>query len=158
MRPWLPLALAVAWLSQPAAAFDLTGTWVGKQTCKSADGTRFSFKIPSTLLISQNGSEIAMHVVTEGGTDVYNGVGIDLADKPEGGDAYFVHCSTSDVPGTGADAFDEAGRATVKAKETGSGSFKATSTYFNTVPETGTCKWSYLRTDVVDPDVDACPD
>ena len=117
MRPWLPIALAAACLAQPAAAFDLTGTWEGKQTCKGLSaGEKTSFSFPSMLRITQTGTELALKVVSDSGTDVYNGIGIDGALKPEAGEAYFVHCGTGDVPAVGEDAFDESGRAVVKTK------------------------------------------
>ena len=157
MRPWLPIALAAA-LAQPAAAFDLTGTWTGKQTCKgSSAGEKFSFSIPSTLLVTQTGAALNIHVVSDTGTDIYQGIGIDSTAKPVNGDAYFVHCGTTDVPETG-DDFDESGRATVKTNESGTGSFKGTSAFFNSEPEVASCKWSYKRTDAADPAVTGCPD
>jgi hypothetical protein len=158
MRPWLPLALAAALVAQPAAAFDLTGTWEGKQTCSgSSAGEKFSFSIPSTLLITQTGTALNIHVVSESGTDVYQGFGVDSVANPLNGDAYFVHCGTSDVPETG-DDFDESGRATVKTKEeTVGGAFKGTSAFFNAAPEVASCRWSYKRTDAADPDVAGCP-
>lgn len=159
MRPWLPIAVAAACLAQPAAAFDLTGTWEGKQTCSgSSAGEKFSFSIPSTLLISQTDTTFNIHVVSDSGTDVYRGVGIDSVAKPVNGDAYFVHCGTTDEPETG-DDFDESGRATVKTKEeTGVGAFKGTSAFFNAEPEVASCRWSYKRIEATDPAVGGCPD
>jgi hypothetical protein len=158
MRPLLPIALAAACLAQPAAAFDLTGTWEGKQTCKGLSaGEKFSFSIPSTLLITQTDTTFNIHVVSDSGTDVYQGVGVDGTVNPVNGEAYFVHCGTTDVPETG-DDFDESGRAVVKTNETGSGSFKGTSAFFNSAPEVASCKWSYKRVETTDPVVAACPD
>jgi hypothetical protein len=157
MRPWLPLALAAACLAHPAAAFDLTGTWEGKQTCKGSDGAKFSFVFPTTLRITQTGTVLAMEVVSDAGSDFYNGTGIDGTAKPENGEAYFVHCGTTFVPATGKEAFDETGRGIVKTKETGSGSFKGTSNFYNGEPEVANCKWSYKRTLTADPAVLSCP-
>jgi hypothetical protein len=157
MRPWLGLAFAAACLAQPAAAFDLTGTWEGKQTCRGLSaGEKTSFSIPSQLRISQNGAELAIEVVSDSGTDVYNGAGVDNTLKPTAGEAYFVHCGMSDVPATG-DAFDESGRAVLRTnEETGGGTFTGTSSFYNDFPEVFTCKWSYRRTDVTDPQVNGC--
>jgi hypothetical protein len=157
MRPWLPLALAAV-LAQSAGAFDLTGTWEGKQTCKGLSaGEKFSFSIPSTLLITQAGPTFYIHVVSDSGTDVYQGYGVDGSANPVNGEAYFVHCGTTDVPENG-DDFDESGRSVVKTKETGSGSFKGTSAFFNAEPEVASCKWSYKRIETTDPMVAGCPD
>jgi hypothetical protein len=157
MRLWLALAVAAV-LAPPAAAFDLTGTWTGKQTCKgSSVGQKIKFSFPSELLITQTGTDIVIHVVSDSGTDVYQSVAIDDLLKPENGAAYFVHCGTTDIPETG-DEFDENGRATVKTKATGTGSFKGTSTFFNNEPEVASCKWSYKRTNPTDPAVTGCPD
>lgn len=156
-RSLLALAAALAFAA-PAAAFDATGTWLGKQTCRGFDGQAFSFKIAeSTLEIAQTGSDLQLQVVTTQGTDVYRGVAIDTAGKPEQGSFYYVHCGTSDVPGSGADSFDETGIASVKTKDSGSGKLKALSTYFNTEPEFAHCKWSYKRTSTTAPVVPACP-
>lgn len=159
MRSWLAFAVAAA-LAQPAAAFDLTGTWTGKQSCKgSAVGEKISFSFPSELLITQNGTDLNIHVVSDSGTDIYQSVGIDDLVKPENGAVYFVHCGTTDIPETG-DEFDENGRASVKTKEaSGTGSFKGTSTFFNIEPVVASCKWSYKRTSTTDPAVKGgCPD
>jgi hypothetical protein len=158
MRPWLPLAFAAACLAQPAAAFDLTGTWEGKQVCRGLSaGEKTSFSIPSQLRITQTGTELALEVVSDAGTDVYNGIGIDNALKPTVGEAYFVHCGMSDVPAVG-DAFDESGRALLRTnEETGGGSFTGSSSFYNDLPEVFTCKWIYKRTDPADPGVSGCP-
>ena len=156
MRPWLPLALAAACLAQPAGAFDLTGTWEGKQTCKGSDGAKFSFVFPTTLRITQTDTTFAMEVVSDSGSDFYNGIGIDSTAKPQNGEAYFVHCGTTSVPATGKEAFDETGRGIVKTKETGTGSFKGTSIFYNGEPEVASCKWSYKLTDPADPQAVGC--
>ena len=96
-------------------------------------------------------------MVSDAGTDVYNGIGIDGALNPLAGEAYFVHCGTSDVPAVGQDAFDESGRAVVKTKaEIVGGSFVGTSSFYNDFPEVFSCKWSYKRTDAADPGVAGC--
>jgi hypothetical protein len=158
MRLWLALVAAAA-LAQPAAAFDLTGTWTGKQTCKgSSVGEKIKFSFASELLITQTGGDLVIHVVSDSGTDVYQGAAIDDLVKPQNGAVYFVHCGTTDIPETG-DQFDENGRASVKTKEAaGTGSLKGTSTFFNNEPEVASCKWSYKRTNATDPVVTGCPD
>lgn len=151
-------ALFALVLSGPAAAFDATGTWIGKQTCHGFDGAGFSFKLTeSTLEIMQTGSDLALQVVSTAATDVYRGVSIDAAGSALQGQLYFVHCGTSDVPGSGVDQFDETGILAVKTKDNGSGKLKGISTYFNTAPEFANCRWSYKRTSTSAPVVPACP-
>jgi hypothetical protein len=158
LRSWLAFTVAAV-LAQPAAAFDLTGTWTGKQTCKgSSAGQKINFSFQSELLITQTGTDLNIHVVSDSGTDIYQSVAIDDLAKPENGAVYFVHCGTTDIPETG-DDFDESGRATVKTKEArGTGSLKGTSSFFNNEPEVASCKWSYKRTTTTDPAVTGCPD
>ena len=152
----LPLAALLA-LAAPSAAFDLTGTWAGKQTCRGFDGAGFSFKIAeSTLEIAQSGNDIALQVLTSGTPDVYRGVGIDDVRNAERGQLYFVHCGTSDVPGNGVDNFDETGIASVKTRSNGSGSLRGFSTFFNTAPEFANCKWRYKRISTAAPKVGTC--
>jgi hypothetical protein len=148
MRLVFALAAALC-LAAPAAAFDLTGTWVGKQTCGAFDGTTTKFKIPdSQLQITQVGSDIVMSV---DGMEFYNAVGIDDTANPDRGHTYFAHCGTSSVPGSGGKDFDETGSATVKVKSNGDGTLKASSTFFNNTPEVAVCRWSYRRTSTTDP-------
>jgi len=150
MRPSFALVAALA-LAAPAAAFDLTGTWEGKQTCGDFNGTAAKFTVPSsTIQITQVGTAIVMLV---DGADYYNGVGIDATAKPETGRTYFVHCGTSDVPGNGVDGFDETGSASVKTKDNGSGSLKGGSTFYNNNVDVGVCKWTYKRTSTTNPNL-----
>jgi hypothetical protein len=155
MRAAVLVVLALA-LPLPSLAIDLTGTWEGKYTCKGFEGEKFSFTVVGTLEITQTGADLALRVA---GVDEYNGVAIDDARKPEtAGTAYFVHCGTSDVPGTGLGGFDETGFAKLKANASGGGSFKATTNaFFSEAPiGAGNCKFSFKRTSTDDPGVLAC--
>ena len=50
-------------LGAPAAAFDLSGTWTGKVTCKGTfDGTPQATTSTSTLLIEDGGSTLDLAV------------------------------------------------------------------------------------------------
>ena len=156
MRSALLFVLALAF-PLSAHAFDLTGTWEGKYTCKGFDGEKYSFTVPGTLEITQTGTVLALALPFDGGADAYNGVGIDDTAKPLQGAAYFVHCGVTDVPGMGEGGLDETGFAKIKTKENGTGSFKATTTYYLGAPrEVATCKWSYKRIDTADPVVPSC--
>src|SRR5512134_200222 len=69
----LPLAALLA-AAVPCEALDLTGTWVGKQTCRGFDGANFAFKLSeSTVEIVQTGNDIALQVLTDAEPDVYRG-------------------------------------------------------------------------------------
>jgi hypothetical protein len=63
MRSLLLLSLYLSLAPAAARAFDLTGTWSGRYTCKGTDGSKFGYSVPGTLPFS-------------GGNDVYNGVAI----------------------------------------------------------------------------------
>ena len=159
MRSALVLAFALAF-PLAADAFNLTGSWQGKYTCRAFDGTKFSFNVPGTLEITQNGTDIDLQLPFTGGADVYRGISIDATGKPEQGAVYFAHCGISDVPGTGDNNFDETGFALVKTKENGDGTFKAATTFFLATPplEAASCKWSYKRVSTTNPNVVGCPD
>jgi hypothetical protein len=152
----LPLAALLA-TAVPCEALDLTGTWVGKQTCRGFDGQNFSFKLSeSTVEILQTGSDVALQVLTDAEPDVYRGVAIDDSGNSAQGGVYFVHCGTSDVPGNGVDNFDETGILSARTKSNGSGKLKGASNYFNTAPEFAGCKWSYKRISTMPPVVGSC--
>jgi len=157
LRTWLlPIAALLA-AAVPCDGLDLTGTWVGKQTCRGFDGANFSFKLSeSTVEIMQTGSDIALQVLTDAAPDVYRGVAIDSVGNSDQGGLYIVHCGTSDVPGSGVDNFDETGILSAKTKSNGSGKLKGASNYFNTAPEFAGCKWSYKRISTATPVVGAC--
>jgi hypothetical protein len=154
MRAAVLVVLALV-LPLPSQAIDLTGTWEGKYVCKGFEGDPFSFTVLDNLEITQTTTELALRV----GPDVYNGVAIDDAVKPEtAGAAYFVHCGTSEDPGTGLGGFDETGFAKLKTNASGGGSFKATTNaFFSETPlGAGNCKFTYKRTSATDPAVPAC--
>jgi hypothetical protein len=158
------LSAAALAASGAARAFDLTGTWEGRQSCTGFDGERFRFRIPSergdisTLQISQAGTALALRVPdAQGGGDVYSGFGIDALDKPEGGQIYIVRCGTDDDLSTLQGGFDETGSGAVKTKPDGSATLKLLSTFFNAGPEIAFCRWSYKRLDTANPNVPGCP-
>lgn len=145
----LVLGAAVA----PAHAFDLTGHWIGKWSCKDFDGVKFNEGAnPSLMAITEAGGTMNVSIDNVG----YNGTAIADAKKPdEKGEAVLISCATSNVLTTD---FAEIVRATVKTKI---GSFKATfkavSVFADNTPEVGTCKFSFKRVDTLDPGVLACP-
>jgi hypothetical protein len=150
------LALALALMTPAAAhAFDLTGTWIGKWSCKGFDGAKFtSDNKASTLRISQIGNLI--HADIDNGDFHYNGATITSTAKPDTGEAVFLSCSTDNVPQSGGEA--EIIRAAVKTKlGTFKASFKGLSIFESNFGDTGTCKYTYKRRDTIDPNVAGCP-
>ena len=151
------VALATLLLSigpSPARAFDATGTWVGKWSCKDFDGQKGTDgNAESTLLITQTGT--AMAIDLDAGFYRYNGNAIPDGAKPEKGEAALLSCAIDDQPLTG--ALSELMRFAFKTK---SGSVKATLkgvSIFQLGAVVGTCKYSFKRTSDVDPNVSACP-
>ena len=106
----------------------------------------------------QTGSDLALQVVSTAATDVYRGVSIDAAGSALQGQLYFVHCGTSDVPGSGVDQFgrDRHPRRQDEGQRLGEAEGDLAA-YFNTAPEFANCRWSYKRTSTSAPVVPACP-
>lgn len=145
------LALGV---SPTVHAFDVTGTWVGKWSCKGFDGEKFTTaNKTSTLKLTQTGNAIAADL--DNGEFHYNAGMIVDKFKPEKGEAVFVACPTDNLPL--ADAESEILRAAVKTK---AGTFKASlkglSIFEDNFGGVGTCKYAFKRQDTVNPNVSAC--
>jgi hypothetical protein len=137
-------------------AFDLTGNWTGKWSCKGFDGVKFkSGNKNSTMAITQTGTTIAANI--DAGDFLFNGIAIFDTSKPAvKGEAVLIQCGTDNLPGAGADG--EIARATAKTKiDSAKATFKALSIFEDAFPEGGTCKYSYKRQDPNDPNVAACP-
>jgi hypothetical protein len=144
-------------MAPSAHAYDLTGTWVGKWSCKGFDGGKFTDSNPSsTLRVTQTANTMAADI--DNGEFRYNGGAIPDTAKPEKGDGVLHQCATSNLPLQVTES--EIVRITVKTKP---GAVKATLkavSIFDTSdggPAVGTCKYSYKRTDVANPNVLACP-
>ena len=152
------LVLAVFFVTAaplPLRAFDMTGTWVGKWSCKGFDGQKFtSGNKTSTMRVTQSGNTMAVDV--DNGDFTYNGGAIPDVVKPEKGEAVFAACPNDNLPLTGDEA--ETARLSVKTKP---GAVKATvkalSIFDSPSGEVGTCKYSYKRVDAADPNVAGCP-
>lgn len=149
------LLVSVA-IPSTGSAFDLTGTWTGSWSCQDFDGSKFKEgNGNSTLLITQNGNEIAANL--DGGDFLYNGGAIPDAQKPdEKGEVVLIQCGTDNLPFAGPEA--EIVRAKVKTKLAGGqGSLKGVSFFENDLVLLGTCKYNFKRQDVADPNVSRCP-
>jgi hypothetical protein len=143
----------LAALATGAWAVDVTGTWAGKITCEgfAVPGQSFTEDFTdNNLEITLDGGDL--HVVASGVT--YNGKIIDDADSPKKAEAAMIACKTVAEPFP---RFAEIARLkfTVSAS---SGSFKATSTFTESMPilKVGTCTWSFKRKSTADPGVGPC--
>lgn len=146
--------LTVLLLAAPAAALDLTGTWVGKFSCSVFDGEPDRFPEPAeTLRISQQGSELRVEWV-----DAARLSGVALADagRPDTkGEVALADCTT------GPDLFTqyaELVRLSARVnREKGSGSLRGFSIYAPSGVVAGSCSWSFRLSDPTDPAVAGCP-
>ena len=153
-------------LGVPAYAFDLTGHWQGKWSCKGFSApfmdhgklvNKFaSANATSTLAITQSGADFGAEI---DGTFRYNSVGMNDAKDDHKGEAIVLGClDANTLPTNGTEIV----RAQVKTK---AGTFKATfsgisvfgENFGGSFPEVETCKYSYKRIDTTDPSIGACP-
>jgi hypothetical protein len=147
----------------PAHAFDLTGHWVGKYSCKNFHGTKdASINKNSTLAITQTGNTFAANIdaANAGHNFRYNGLAVPDAKSPDTkGEAVLLGCHLANTLAShGATLDGELQRASVKTKGgTFKATFKSTSFFQDTLPEVGACKYTFKRTDTTDPGVTACP-
>ncbi|HKA56057.1 MAG TPA: hypothetical protein VKJ47_20585 [Candidatus Binatia bacterium] len=146
-------ALSGAMLS-PASAFDLTGTWQGRQVCKilTAGGKREEQVFQKDVIaVTQVGDEV--RILMKSVNLLYSGLGFTDATDHDKGEVAFRLCGLSDDPTTKG----EMGRAEVSTAPFPPGSkFKATS-FFTTADEVDTCGWNYRRIATGDPGVPPCP-
>jgi hypothetical protein len=164
---FLRAATAIVLLSTigtPAYAFDLTGNWVGKYTCKGFDGTKFTGgNKTSTLAITQTGNTIAANIdaafPAPDGDFRYNGFAIPDSKSPDTkGEVVILGCHLANTAASAAVGDGELMRGSVKTKAgTFKATFKSTSIFQDDFPDVGTCKYSYKRVDTNDPGVAACP-
>ena len=152
-----PMAAAPA-----ARAFDLTGTWLGKEHCDILDaGVKDGFSADQvTIEISQSGNLLGLQVsspVTV--TESYSGIANPSEGDSNKGEIVVIHCGTNDVPGDGdgsSDMVDEVGRLRVSTAPGGRGTLRGTSIFSdpeNEFPAAGTCSWNFKRTSTQDPQV-----
>jgi len=151
----------------PASAFDLTGHWVGKYSCKgfaapfTDDGkqvNKYTTSHPqSTLDITQTGGGAFGAVIDlNNGPFRYNAFAMTSVKSNGAGEVVLLGCSTANtLPSASSGA--EILRASVKTKNgVVKASFKGVSIFADNFPEVETCKYSYTRVDSADPNVDIC--
>jgi len=145
------LALHALGAAAPAAALDITGTWLGKYTCTEYDGTVTKFTVKGDVMaITQTGDVFAVDSLSQ-----FSGVSIADAKKPlSKGEVKISNCNTDASISNGG---DEIARLKAKVDRTkGKGKLKGSSIY--TGPGWfGVCKWSYKLTSTTDPGATGCP-
>ncbi len=148
--------------SNPAIArgqvstFDLTGTWVGKLTCKGMTaGVKATVVSTPALSVSQSGNAVGLVMDYGGGVvEQYVGLANPDATKPlEKGELGVIRCGTDNAVGTTV-AADEVGRlsAGTKPAPSSKGTLKGTSVVARSTG-LATCAWKWTRTAVADPGV-----
>ncbi len=153
---WM-VAMAVGLLTMTpvrASAFDLTGQWIGKMTCKGVlAGEKTSLtRAPSTLLIEQSaGLQLSVDGV------FYKGEEFPDPSHATRGQVSVIRCGTNTE---GADFGGELGRLKVLTnpeKRTGSLSGTSFRTDVLLASSVYTCKWTYKRISTQPPSLEGCP-
>ena len=144
-------------LMSQANAFDLTGTWQGKQECKllTRDGQRETEVFdPNVITITQVGDEVRILMTLDPTTSLlYRGLPFTNPTDPNRGEVAFRLCGLSSNTATKG----EMGRVKVRVKPgLPGGRFEGISIFSN-AEEVDTCEWAYQRVSVEDPQVPACP-
>jgi len=137
----------------PVHAFDMSGNWKGKWSCKGFDGEKYpDVEKNSTMVITQIGNTIRADI--DGGF-YCNGMAIPDSAKPdEKGEVLLISCGTDNVP---MNTPEEIIRASVKTKPgTFKASFKGLSIYDDD-NEVETCKYSHKRVNQDPTNVPPCP-
>jgi len=138
----------------PAAAFDIHGTWTGSVTCKGIfDGAPQTISSSSTLLIDDNGTlQLAIDAFH------YSGLAFFDPAKPDKGELVVIRCDTNGNR-TSAEFGGEFGRLKVSTKPSkGTGSISGTSYRASILiaDSVYTCKWSYKRLNTNHPGLGGC--
>lgn len=144
-----------------AAAFDVTGTWAGKASCKGlADGNKLAQKVEVTVRMSQSGRDVNMEFEGISLLARVSGIAIPSVKKPDTGELGFVGCGTHAEPIFGVTA---RGKVTTKPSK-GKGAIKFVTivtgkdlNFFGVVDSAFTCTGSVKRTSTTDPVVGDCP-
>jgi hypothetical protein len=134
-----------------ALAFDLTGTWEGRQVCRTFNGDVVRTETdPSTLRVTQSGASVNLEV---DGTTLYHGEAVPAAGNADRGRAGFIRCGTTDALA----GDDEMGRVKVATRANGLGKVRGFAVVRSAGGGIGTCTWRYDRTGTADPGIGPCP-
>lgn len=151
--------LLVALLLAPAAstsAFDLTGTWEGKWSCKGLDlGIKSKLQNGGSVVeIVQTGDSLAIRFDD---ADDYGGITVEDVSNADKGAAAIVACSTSSDLTFGTD-FDDMQHWRIKTNPaSGKGRIKGVGVWSPPGNSVSTCKYSYKRVSTTPPVAVGCP-
>ena len=141
----------------PAYGFDLTGTWIGRESCRVYDGivakSFVEFGPSNPVRITQTGNSLA--VVLDSATDgvAYHGEAIQHVAKPRNGRAIMTECRSD----TALSDYSEVVHLEGAAGSDG-GRLRGESILRTLFGEVGVCKWYLTRTSTNDPSVtSSCP-
>jgi hypothetical protein len=162
----LLVLVAAAIGARRANAFDATGHWVGKWSCKSFSApftqngklvNKYTLSnSDSTLDITQTQTFAAV-IDRFSGASFYNAVAVPaVKDAANNGNIILLSCNLgTTLPQQGV---IELMQASIKTKTgTFKATFKGTSIFADHFPEAAICKYSYKRMDTNDPQAGACP-
>ena len=148
----IAIAAAVIFIGTIAEAVDITGTWVGNETCicfNNTDGKVTENFRNEEMLITQNGTDLNIMVFG----DLFNGNVIHHPTKDDRGVAAFIACRTDPNDN---DSFGEIGLAELGLQGNRAAEFKVESLWNASQTEICKCKWNFKRTDTGDPSVGTC--
>ena len=135
---------------------DLTGVWTGKIVCKDFDaGVKDKFTLTPTMKITQIGPALGLVLDYGKFTETYTGYVDPDAKKPLKGQLALIACGTDDVLGN-EPAFDEIATISVASKPPKvKATFRGPSVFSDagTPAVAGSCRWSWKRTSLTDPNV-----
>jgi len=142
----------------PAHAFDLTGRWVGRESCRVYDGVlskeSVEFGPSNPVRITQTGNSVA--VVMGSATDgvAYYGDVVSHPSKPKIGRALLTECRSDTALSGYTEVIHFEGTASAAAAR-----LRGESIVRTLFGEIGMCKWQLIRTSLDDPSVtcSCCP-
>jgi hypothetical protein len=146
--------VALIFTAASAGAVDLTGTWTGKQSCDIYDGARSKVSFGEGIMqITQTGNQAVMKLSFGNALVTYLGRIFPDDRSPESrAEVTFALCGTSEQVTDDQTYYGELLRIRVTGtKFTGNSIFK------DFTPQMGSCKWSYKKIDIVDPQLTGCP-
>jgi hypothetical protein len=140
-----------------AYGFDLTGTWVGSQTCKVSDGLvgrdRINFGPANAVRITQTGNNLAVVMTSATLGTTYHGQVIERTTQPRNGWAILTECRSN----TALSAYSEVAHLTGTA-DAEVGRLRGESIVRTPFGEVGRCKWRLTRASSQNPAVkNLCP-
>ncbi len=155
------VAFTCTFLAGTAGAFDLTGAWIGKASCKGlADGAPLKRKTEIAAGISQSGRDVNVEFLGFSFLTHANGIAVPHATKPDKGEAGFVACGNEPDPVFGVTVRTKVSTTPSKGK----GTIKLIAVVagkdlngLGVTDATFTCTGTLKRTATADPLIGPCP-